>query len=233
MRQRDRILTSLSLVLLGLTAVTVVCYALIAINPHLPLNPFPPEEDAFVVATLTPSPTSTRAPIATWTPTATPTVTPTPPASFTPTITPTPEPTGTQAPTETPTPTEMPTPRVTRSPYPFTYEISYETPYYGCAWTGVAGTVEDLDGNPLIGYPIHVWGGGIDVVVTSGDKQLYGDSGWEQFFNSSPQETHGIFRVQLHSRDDPNHPPISQEIVLDFPGFCSRALARIVFVRNH
>jgi hypothetical protein len=233
MGQRDRLFSTLSLVIVGLTVVTLICYALIAINPYLLVNPFPPQSQTFVVATLTPSPTVTRTPVATWTPTTTPTITPTPPPTFTPTVTSTPTPTGTPAPTDTPEPTETPIPRVTRSAYPFTYQLTYETPYYGCAWTGVAGTVVDLDGNPLIGYPVHVWGGGIDTVVTSGSKQLYGDSGWEQFFNNAPQEVRGEFRVQLHSRDDPNHPPISQEIVLDFPGFCSRALAHVVFVLNH
>jgi hypothetical protein len=233
MRQRDRVFTILSLVLLGLTVVVLVFYALIAMDPYLPLNPFPPRSEVVVVATVTPSPTVTHTPVATWTSTATPTITPTPPPSFTPTITPTPEDTSTPVPTETPEPTAAPTPRVTRSPYPFTYQVTYETPYYGCAWTGVAGTVEDIDGNPLIGYPVHVWGGGIDTVVTSGDKQIYGDSGWEQFFNNAPQEIRGVFRVQLHSRDNPNHPPVSQEIVLDFPGYCSTALARIVFILNH
>ncbi len=37
--------------------------------------------------------------------------------------------------------------------------LNYETSYYGCAWMGVAGTVVDIDGNPLMGYPVHVWGG--------------------------------------------------------------------------
>jgi hypothetical protein len=98
---------------------------------------------------------------------------------------------------------------------------------------GVAGTVEDIDGNALVGYPIHVWGGGIDMVVTSGDKQLYGDSGWEQFFDNSPKEVRGVFRVQIHAQYDSRHPPVSREIVLDFEGYCSRSLARIVFVKNH
>ncbi len=233
MATRDRLFNTLSLVAMGLTVLTLVCYILIAVNPNLPINPFPPDPERFIVATVTPSPTPSRTPVATWTPTATPTVTPTPPPSFTPTITPTPEPTIPSTPTATPTLTPSPTPRVTRSPYPFSYDLSYETPYYGCAWMGVAGTVVDIDGNALIGYPIHVWGGGIDVVVNSGDKPLYGDSGWEQFFNSAPQEVRGVFRVQIHSRDNPNHPPVSPEIALDFPGYCSKSLAHIVFVQNH
>ena len=97
---------------------------------------------------------------------------------------------------------------------------------------GVAGIVQNLDGEPLKGYPIHVWGGGIDVVVNSGDKQMYGDAGWEQFFNNQPLELNGIFRVQLHSPYG-EHPPISAEIVLDYPGYCSQSLALIIFTQNH
>jgi len=229
MAKRSGILNTLSLVILGLTVITLLCYILIAINPYLPFNPFPPDPQLVLVATTTATPLPSGMPAATWTPTVTPTVTPTPPASFTPTITPTPEPT---TPPPTRAPTATPTPRVTRSPWPFSYEVTYETPYYGCAWMGVAGTVEDIDGNPLTGYPIHVWGGGIDTVVNSGDKQVYGDSGWEQFFDSTPREVNGVFRVQVHAKYDP-HPPISPEIVLDFEGYCSLALARIVFVKNH
>jgi hypothetical protein len=216
--------------MLALTIITVFWYILIAINPFLPINPFPPDKNRFLVASPTPIPTSTRDLVATWTPTATPTVTPTPPPSFTPTVTPTP---GPLQPTATLKPTRTPTPRVTRSPWPFTYEIEYETPIHGCAWMGVAGTVEDIDGNPLKGYPIHVWGGGIDVVINSGDAQMYGDSGWEQFFTNRPMAVNGVFRVQIHSRDNPNHPPISGEIVLNYPGYCSKSLARITLIKNH
>ncbi len=233
MGQRDRVFGVLSLVMLGLTVITLLCYVLIAINPYLPFNPFPPRQSVFVVATVTPTSPATRSPVATWTPTATPTATPTPPASFTPTVTSTPAPTTPPTPTSTATSTPAPTPRVTRSAHPFTYELVYETPLYGCAWMGVAGTVQDIDGNPLLGFPIHVWGGGIDTVVYSGDKQQYGDSGWEQFFTNAPTEVRGVFRVQIHSRDNPNHPPISAEIVLDFAGLCSKSLARVDFTLNH
>lgn len=238
MGQRDRIFNVLSLTMLALTGLTFLCYLSIAINPFLPLNPFPPERADALEAEEQPRVTPTGAPVATWTPTSTPTTTPTPPPSFTPTITPTPEPTSPPAtaipPTPTFTVTPAPvTPRATRSPHPFSYEIVYETPYYGCSWMGVAGTVEDLDGNPLVGYPIHIWGGGIDTVVAAGSKQLYGDAGWEQFFTNQPSEVQGVFRVQIHAKDDPNHPPISEEIVLDFSGYCSQSLARIVFIKNH
>jgi len=228
---REQLLNILTLVVLAMTVLTLICYALIAINPYLPINPFPPATQVAVVITGAPaaSPTPRNVP-ATWTPTNTPTITPTPPPTFTPTTTttPSPSPTFTSIP-----PTETSTPRVTRSPFPFTYELTYETPYYGCEWMGVAGLVQDLDGNALTGYPIHIWGGGIDAVVTSGNKQMYGDSGWEQFFNNEPLEINGVFRVQIHARDNPDHPPVSEEIILDFPGYCSKSMAFIVFTKNH
>ncbi len=229
---RDTLYNVLTLLVLLATLLLLICYIAIAINPYLPINPFPPGPRGTATPAVTPTPTATptRGAPPTWTPTPTPTETPTPAPSFTPTITPTPTPI---PPTPTRTPTVTPTPRVTRSPYPFTYELTYETPYYGCNWTGVAGIVQDLDGNPLIGYPIHIWGGGIDKVVNSGDNPMYGDSGWEQFFNNQPMEVSGVFRVQIHDRDDPRHPPISEEIVLDFPGYCSQAMAYIVFTKNH
>ncbi len=231
MGSRDRLFNVLSLVMLALTLITVLCYIMIAINPYLPFNPFPPPpRQIAVVATNTPSPTPESLPIATWTPTPTPTITPTPPATFTPTPTRPPTPI---TPSATPTNTPTPTPRVTRSPWPFTYEIVYETPLYGCNWLGIAGTVVDIDGNHLRGYPIHVWGGGIDVVVNSGDKQNYGDSGWEQFLLNNPQELRGVFRVQIHDKNNPNHLPVSQEIALDFSGLCSQSLAVITFTKNH
>jgi hypothetical protein len=39
--------------------------------------------------------------------------------------------------------------------------------------------------------------------------------------------------VQLHDPFRADHPPISDEIVIDLPGVCSRALAYVVFTQNH
>ncbi|MBN1876756.1 MAG: hypothetical protein JXA33_21205 [Anaerolineae bacterium] len=232
MGRRERLFNGLTFLMLGLTVVILLCYIAIAMNPYLFINPFPPPPPSplIALATHTPLPTSTRESVPTWTPTSSPTVTPTPAPSFTPTITPSPKPYPTPTYTATPLP---PTPRVTRSPYPFTYELTYQTPYYGCSWMGAAGVVQDIDGNPLTGYPIHIWGGGIDIVVNAGDNPMYGDSGWEQFFTNKPTELRNVFRVQIHSRDNPNHPPVSEEIVLDFPGYCSEAMAYIIFTQNH
>ena len=109
-------------------------------------------------------------------------------------------------------------------------------PPYGCGWTGVAGHVQDLDGNPLQGYPVHVWGAGIDVVVTSGVdarfNTIYGNqASWEQFFDSKPKMFQ--VRVQLHDPYRSDHLPISEEIVIDMPGYCGGAVAYVVFTANH
>ncbi len=232
MEGRDQLFNTLTVVMLALTVLTLLYYIALAINPYLPINPFPPATQVAVVVTNTPIPTATKRNLPpTWTPTPTATPTTTPPATFTPTATPIPTVTPTYTPTPTDTPLPTATPRVTRSPYPFTYDLTYETPYYGCEWTGVAGLVQDIDGNALSGYPIHVWGGGIDVVVQSGSKQMYGDSGWEQFINNQPIEMQGVFRVQIHSQD--SRTPASEEIILNFDGYCSGAMAFIVFTKNH
>jgi hypothetical protein len=100
----------------------------------------------------------------------------------------------------------------------------------------VAGQVQDLDGNPLSGYPVHVWGAGIDEVVVAGSdarfNTIYGsEAAWEQFFGPNPKAME--IHVQLHDAFSANHPPVSDEIVINMPGACSRALGYVVFTKNH
>jgi hypothetical protein len=40
-------------------------------------------------------------------------------------------------------------------------------------------------------------------------------------------------RVQLHDPYGDDHLPISEEIVIDFPGYCGGALGYVVFTKNH
>jgi hypothetical protein len=114
--------------------------------------------------------------------------------------------------------------------------VNLVSPQYGCGWTGVAGQVQDLDENPLIGYPVHVWGAGVDAVVTSGAdarfNTIYGsDAAWEQFFDSRPKSLE--MRVQLHDPYREDHLPVSDEIVIEMPGYCGAGLAYVVFTQNH
>lgn len=219
------LLNVLTYVMLGATACLVVFYTLIGFSVY---NPFPPPTLAAMLPVETPTPGGpTRPP--TWTPTNTPTITLTPGPTNTPTITLTPSTTPTFPPTRTPTP------RVTRSQWSFTYEVELKMPPLGCNWTGVAGHVQDLDGNPLIGYPVHIWGP-IDTVVSSGSdaglNTRYGnEAAWEQFLDASPKPMY--VRVQLHDPYRDDHLPISEEIIIEMPGYCGAALAYVVFTQNH
>jgi len=209
-------------------------YTLVALGVY---EVFPPPTPVEVAELPTSTPTSRFTPIPTWTPTTLPTNTPPPPPTDTPGPTPTPSTTPTFPPSPTFPPTATPTPRVTRSAYQFTYEVTLKPPQYGgCSWSGVAGEVQDLDGNPLQGYLVHVWGAGLDEVVAAGANQRYNtvygsEAAWEQFFAPNPKamEVH----VQLHDPFREDHLPISEEIVIDFPGYCGGALGYVVFTQNH
>lgn len=235
--KKSPLLNVLTIVILVATVGLMCFYSLVGFNVLSlgPLSP-PPLMTVAVLPTATETPTPG---VATWTPTHTPTKSPptdTPTPTLTPSVTPTFPPSPTFPPTATSTPTASPTPRVTRSAWLFTYELSLRSPQYGCSWTGIAGHVQDLDGNPLIGYPVHIWGAGIDVVVTSGSdarfNTIYGNqAAWEQFFAPEPKSFQA--RVQLHDPYRDAHPPISEEIVIDMPGYCGGALGYVVFTQNH
>ncbi|MEA3342516.1 MAG: hypothetical protein U9R15_21345 [Chloroflexota bacterium] len=228
---RAALFNVLTYVMLGATACLVAFYTLIGFNVYNPF-PFPTPVSIVELPTMPPSPAGPTDPPQ-WTPTNTPTITPIPGPTNTRTPTLTPSVTPTFPP---PPPTVTPTPRVTRSPWPFTYEVNMGSPQYGCGWTGVAGQVEDLDGNPLIGYPVHIWGAGIDVVVSSGSNTQHNtvyasQAAWEQFFDASPKPME--VRVQLHDPYGESHLPISEEVIIKFPGYCGSALGYVVFIQNH
>lgn len=228
------VLDLLSVVVVLATLAVAGFYALVGAGVY---DLFPPPTRAPVAELPTHTPTPRVTSIPTWTPTPSPTETSPPAPTEPPSPTPTPPASSTLPPTPTFPPTATPTPRATRSARPFTYDVTFKPPQYGgCSWTGVAGRVQDLDGNPLPGYPVHVWGAGIDEVVTGGTDQrlnrIYGsEAAWEQFFapNPKPMEV----RVQLHDPYGADHLPVSEEIVIDFPGYCGGALGYVVFTKNH
>ena len=69
-------------------------------------------------------------------------------------------------------------------------------PLLDCSRALLAGTVTDQGGEDLVGYPVHVWGPGVDTVVLSGSASAYGPSGWEVV--GVAEEEQGIWYVQLH-----------------------------------
>ncbi len=229
---RDQIFNTLTILMLVMTVCLIGFYGLIGLNIF---NPFAPPPTLTIAVPPTPTETPTKG-IPTWTPTPSPSVTPSPRPTNTRTPTLTPSPFPTIPPSPTPPPTATETPRVTRSYWQFTHEVRLIMPMYGCEWTGVAGHVQDLDGNPLKGYPVHIWGAGIDTVVNAGADQrfntIYGSqAAFELFFDNKPKPMQ--VRLQLHDPYKPNHPAVSDEVVIDFPGFCGGALGYVVFTQNH
>ena len=73
-------------------------------------------------------------------------------------------------------------------------------------------------------------------MVNSGENPqhntIYGiDSAWEQFYDSNPKPME--VRVQLHDPYKADHLPISDEVIIKFPGYCNAALGYVVFTMNH
>lgn len=172
---------------------------------------------------------ATSAPLGTLRPTLTPSITPTFPPP-TPTRTPTPTPTATPSPGPSPTVTN------TRSPFPFTKDLS--SPNYlqnyannaGCNWLGIAGEVFDLEGNPVGNgsYQVHIWDSGIDQRVPVGGALAYGPSGYEQFLFDSP-------RVQDHNiqLETVSGTAVSQVYRVQTRASCNQNLLYFVFVQNN
>ncbi len=229
-RRGSSIFDLLSLLLVGLTGITLLCYLSVLINPYLFFNPFPPRQES---AQISPTPTRTPALPPTYTPTFTPTITPT--GSPTPTRTPT------NTPTVTPTwpPTPTPTPRATRSPYPFTCEVEYRHPEYD-HWSGVAGYIQDLDGNPLPGYHVRVECPSVGAFThRAGDSERYNmmygsEAAWEQACNPASYQAMEI-RVQLYNDRpgaDGNYRTVSDLLIVNLPGYASGSLGFIVCTLN-
>ena len=147
-RFNDRTLEIATVVAVVLTALVLLCYLAIFLNPQVPFNPFKPATAAPVAVvspevppTWTPRPTSTSTststPTPTWTPSPTPTNTPLPTA----TNTATPLPTNTSTPKPPP---PKPRPTATPTPWPYYYTLSAGSP--DCSLTWVWGYVVGKNG---------------------------------------------------------------------------------------
>jgi len=180
-------------------------YVVIAFRPTVSINPFPPLSPL-------PSPSTTTGP-GTSSPIR---LSPSPSSAARPAPTPTP-----LVPT-TPTPTPAPT-------FPFTASVGLG-PSDDCGWAGLVGEVEDREGEPLEGYPIHVWGPGLETIVLSGSAPAYGPSGWEVVITDTGGPISGTWFVQLHQYNVyHHHPPLSAIVRVELPGTCSESLVTIGF----
>lgn len=230
LRQRKRDITwNVLTTLVVLSTLCLVGYFLVLFsNPQVALNPYPPP--TMPVLAVLPSSTPTQ-------------------PSLPPTWTPTPRPTQTTRPTQTPQPDE-PTPIVTATlaqaptleviegDYP--YAIQGEPaamantvfhPDETCGWQGVAGTVVDLQGKPVVGVLVRLTGyydgRTIDMTtLTGGASAWYGESGYEFILGFEPVDTSDVLAVQLV---DQAMMPISNRIIFDTFTDCNKNLILVNF----
>ena len=184
-------------------------YIAIAVDPTAPFNPYPPPTPSSPLSCLTtPGSRSTPSPVA-LSPRATgrdrPDPTPLRPATLTP----------------------SPAPALS---FGATVELQASP---DCTWAGLAGTVSSFEGEPLEGYPVHVWGPGLDAIVLSGSAPAYGPSGWEVVVGEAGTAASGTWHVQLHQHDVLlGHPPLSPVLQVDMTGSCQESLAIIDFEQH-
>jgi hypothetical protein len=227
---------------LTVVAVLGVCFVAfflltIYINPHTPLNPFPPAALPTLYETNTPTATLALIPMeATWTPTET--LTPLPTRTTAPTWTLLPQ-LVTQSVTPVPSDT-VPAPGSTgtATPMPATAQITYVAstgvhPDLNCKWFGVGGKVLGADGKPVLFMEIQLGGTlngkAINYVILSGNATAYGPSGFEQVLSDHPIASTQALWVQLL---DNTAKPLTNKIYFDTYSTCTQNLVMVVFTRN-
>ncbi|MBL8046262.1 MAG: hypothetical protein JNL09_06965 [Anaerolineales bacterium] len=202
---------------------------LVVIPTETPSNTPPPATNT---PTVVPSATFTRTPRGT--PSITPTRTPLPP-----TLSPTPSATFTATASRTPTFTPTgptPTPSNTRSAFNFTLDrgspayVSNIANSNGCAWFGLSGQVKNLQQQGIVGFFVHVEGGGVNVDAPTGSVPKYGSSGWEVTLGSAPVDSTTTYKVQLRNGAGQ---PQSDTINIQTFNDCTRNHILITFVQNH
>jgi len=253
-RRRSNFIYNLvtAIFLLATVGVIVLVDALIR-NPMLPINPFPPRPAEPVVAAQEAAPAgepeATSAPVVAAPPTADPTEQPT----ATPEATDTPAPTPTRpiaaAPLE-PTPTITMVATMTPpsqaagssgsgasggssgglSEYPFVLDGEIEASAYTgpekCEYLGVAGSVVDMNGQPVAGVPIVVEGDEFfESLVLSGSAPEIGPGGYKVQLNDAPVEA--TFTVQLWSDTGFR---ISEAVTIETTDSCDENLITVNFI---
>jgi len=219
------------LFLLG-TLLTMGGCALLYLNPHLPINPFPPPE---LPPRLTVPPTPTPLPLATLPPTWTPTPTNTATPTITPTLTPTWTPT--VPPTPGPSPTPTPEWRYVLQPGTPLYLSSREMhPNVGCNWLSVGGQIFDATNTPLgLDSGIYVLvrgilaGQNIEALGIPGLAPAFGLGGYEVKLADQPIASNGTLSIQLL---DANGNPLSKAYYFPTYDDCDKNVVLINFIEQ-
>ncbi len=187
-------------------------FAIIWLNPYTPLNPLAPPTPLPIIITTTPLPATATVPPS-----------PGPTASFTP-----------LSPEELGITLEAPPPPATFTPALFPFTVAEPGVVYvpnangeGCNWSSIAGSVTDLQGQPLNGYGIRIQGNNREDTVFSGSALTFGPGGFELPLNGVPLA--GDYTVQLLS---PSGAPVSDEYPVSTRTSCEQNVAIVSFVQN-
>jgi len=201
----DRLARVLTMLALAATVLLVLFYVVIGINPAVSFNPFPPPSPDLFSPHPSPTPEEVRE-----------SARPSPTAVSTPLLFTSPTPLRPATPTPIPTPTSPFSVAVTQGP---------DSSLLDCDYPLLAGRVIDSEGEPLVGYPVHVWASEVhtDTVVLSGSALRYGPSGWEVAATTARRKT--TWYVQLHLHNVYRlHPPLSEVVRVELPATCPQAL---------
>jgi hypothetical protein len=121
---------------------------------------------------------------------------------------------------------------------PFTCEVEYRTPEYGI-WTGIAGHIEDHEGQPLPGYYVVVKGPGNPPALQAGAdarlNSIYGsEAAWEQPFNPVAYQAIEATVQLCKPNPDPSKPctAISNEVFIQLGGYASSSLGYVTCIKN-
>jgi hypothetical protein len=253
------VLNLVSILLLALTCVNGLGFAILFIDPQL--LAIVPGGSAFVAPTVplpvvvagpsTPGGPGTTVPGTVLVPTFPPewTPQPTPTASNTPlpnTATPIPSETSTvvvRTKTPTPTPTRSPTPRgptatpsATRSAYNYTLQAG--SPSYmanftnqsGCAWFGIGGQVFGADGRPQIGLTVHVEINGSPLEALTGSNLAVGPGGYLIPLGTQPAATTDTYQIELRNNTGT---ALSAKYAVKTFAECPKNMVVVNFVQNH
>jgi hypothetical protein len=216
--------TFLNLITIGVLLVTVMIggiFVAIYLNPHLPLNPFPPRQANESPATAQSTATTIVALPPTWT------------ATIEPTSTGTPEPT-------TPPPTNT-LPVVSPLPTALPYNLQEGTPAYtknflndlGCQWMGIAGQVFAFEDQPAIDVWIHLGGQlsgkPLDLLGLPGSAPGYGEGGYEFKLSDGPVASENLVWIELI---DPAGNPLSSRVYLTTKESCEENLILVNWTRS-
>jgi hypothetical protein len=161
--------------------------------------------------------------------------------AITPTIGPKDVATDTVTPTTSVTPA-IPTyvnylPMISDGKYPFTLQetgVIATQGFSGCSWTGVAGQVFSLSGDPLLNLIIHLQGtfagASINQDAISGVAVDYGPAGYLFVLGTQPLATANTLTVQLL---DANRKALSLPIAFSTFADCAHNLILVNFVQNY